>query len=305
MRSIFRPDISLPAPICFTPAAPERRKARKAVESAESRLDEAVKLNPDFEQAILLLAEPPDQERRPCSPPLSARALDPQKRPQTAQAHYLLATAYLEQQKTADALAVFRQMTELFPTDPQPSYLEGAILLAQGQLSDARKALERSTEIGPDDRPPIEKLVDLDVAEKQYGTALARADKQIEHTPGWRKPGAFEARFISHNGSSPTPSRTCRKLQLDPNSTRHTCRSLRSPSLRTGKRRRSQSSTLPSRRTRLPPPSRTDATRLDIGQLYQKNFAAARDTYEKFNLRRAQFPHWLSIISRFCTPNIW
>ena len=32
-------------------------ESRRAVESAESRLDEAVKLNPRFEQAILLLSE--------------------------------------------------------------------------------------------------------------------------------------------------------------------------------------------------------------------------------------------------------
>ena len=51
------------------------------------------------------------------------------ERPQIAQAQYLLATAYLAQQKRDEALAVYRQMTELFPKDPQPPFLVGSILL--------------------------------------------------------------------------------------------------------------------------------------------------------------------------------
>ena len=47
------------------------------------------------------------------------------ERPQIAQAHYLLASAYLAQQKRDEALAVYRQMTELFPKDPQPPFLVG------------------------------------------------------------------------------------------------------------------------------------------------------------------------------------
>jgi tetratricopeptide (TPR) repeat protein len=157
-------------------------ESRRAVESAESRLDEAVKLNPRFEQAILLLSELKIRKGVPASavdllPPLI------KERPQIAQAHYLLTTAYLAQQKTDDALAVYRQMTELFPTDPQPPYLVGIILLAQGKLSDARKALERSIEIRPDYLPPIEKLIELDLADKQYASALTRVDKQIENNP--------------------------------------------------------------------------------------------------------------------------
>ena len=69
------------------------------------------------------------------------------ERPQIAQAHYLLASAYLAQQKRNDALAVYRQMTELFPKDPQPPFLVGSILWAQGQQAEARKAFEKSIEI--------------------------------------------------------------------------------------------------------------------------------------------------------------
>jgi tetratricopeptide (TPR) repeat protein len=182
-------------------------QSRRAVESAESRLHEAVKLDPSFEQAILLLAE---LKIRKGIPAAAVDLLAPltKERPQIAQAHYLLATAYLAQKKGGDALAVYRQMTELFPKDPQPPFLVGLILLAQGQQSDARsdarKAFERSIEIDPDYLPPLEKLVDLDIADKHYVAALARVEKQIEKNPNlaqlWGLKGKilFEQRDFTH-----------------------------------------------------------------------------------------------------------
>src|SRR5256886_16897081 len=94
--------------------------------------------------------------------------------PRVAQAQYLLATAYLAQQKSDQALAVYRKMTELFPKDPRPSFLIGSVLLGQGKQSDARKAFEKSNEISPDYLPAVERLVDLDIADKQYAAAMDR-----------------------------------------------------------------------------------------------------------------------------------
>src|SRR5262249_6405891 len=103
-----------------------------AVENAEKRLNEALELDPNLDPATLLLAE---IKIRKGSPPAAANLLTPvvKERPQLEQAQYLLATAYLAQQKVGEALAIYRQMTELFPKDPQPSFLIGTILLAQRQ----------------------------------------------------------------------------------------------------------------------------------------------------------------------------
>jgi tetratricopeptide (TPR) repeat protein len=191
-------------------------ESRRAVESAESRLDEAVKLNPHFEQAILLLAELKIRKGVP-APAVDLLVPLIKERPQTAQAHYLLATAYLQQQKLADALAIYRQMTELFPKDPQPPFLVGGILLAQGQQADARKAFEKSTEIGPDYLPPIEKLVDLDVAEKQYATALARADKQIEKDPKVAQAWALRGKiYLAQRDLTHAEEALLKAVELDP-----------------------------------------------------------------------------------------
>ena len=117
-------------------------------------MTEAVKLDPYFDPAVLLYAE---LKIRKGSPAAAVDALLPlmkerpqtvsltqltNNRPQVSQAHYLLATAYLAQQKNDEALAVYRRMRELFPQDPQPSFLIGNILLAQNQRPEARKAFE-------------------------------------------------------------------------------------------------------------------------------------------------------------------
>jgi tetratricopeptide (TPR) repeat protein len=167
---------------------------RKAVEAAESRLNEAVALQPRFDQAAMLLAE---LKIRKGNPAAAVELLEPltKERPQTAQAQYLLATAYLAQQKGDQALAVYRRMTELFPNDPRPSFLVGSVLLAQGKLADARKAFEKSNEISPDYLPAVERLVDLDLADKQYAAAIDRVQKVIDKDPKLAQPWALRAKI--------------------------------------------------------------------------------------------------------------
>src|SRR5262249_25374244 len=155
---------------------------RNAVDAAESRLNEAVGLQPRFDQAAMLLAE---LKIRKGSPAAAVELLEPvtKERPQIAQAQYLLATAYLAQQKSDQALAVYRHMTELFPNDPQPSFLVGSVLLGQGQQAEARKEFEKANEISPDYLPAVERLVDLDIADNQYAAAMDRVQKLIDKDP--------------------------------------------------------------------------------------------------------------------------
>ena len=165
--------------------------SRNAVDAADTRLNEAIALDARFDQAILLLA---DLKIRKGIPAAAVDLLAPlvKERPQIAQAHYLLASAYLALQKRNDALAVYRQMTELFPKDPQPPFLVGSILLAQGQQSDARKAFERST-LPKSSMPPHWR---------------ERRSRSIR-TRSWRKRGPLEARFILHSRISRTLRQTC------------------------------------------------------------------------------------------------
>jgi tetratricopeptide (TPR) repeat protein len=167
---------------------------RKAVEGAETRLNEAVALQPLFDQAAMLLAE---LKIRKGNPAAAVELLEPvtKVRPQIAQVQYLLASAYLAQQKGDQALAVYRRMAELFPNDPRPSFLVGSVLLAQGKQADARKAFEKSNEISPDYLPAVERLVDLDLADKQYAAAIDRVQMVIDKDPKLAQPWALRAKI--------------------------------------------------------------------------------------------------------------
>lgn len=153
--------------------------SQNAMDAAENNLSAAVKLDPKFQQAVLLLAELKIKKGAPAA---AADLLIPfvKEQPQLAQAQYLLGSAYLALQKPAEALAVYRRMVEAFPQDPQPSFLMGRILSAQRRSSDARKALEKALEISPTYILATELLVDLDLSDKQYARALDRVQPLID-----------------------------------------------------------------------------------------------------------------------------
>jgi tetratricopeptide (TPR) repeat protein len=189
---------------------------RKAFEGAEKSLDDAVKLNPRFEQAVLLLAKLKIDKG---SPAAAVDLLAPfiKEQPQTAQAQYLLASAYLALQKDEQALGVFHQMTELFPQDPEPSYRAGTIRLGQRQSSEARKAFEKSVEISPFYLSAVEALVDLDIAEKQYVKALDRVQKQIDHNPKAAQPLALRGKiYLSQRDFTHAEPDLLKAIELDP-----------------------------------------------------------------------------------------
>src|SRR5215467_6882448 len=189
---------------------------RHAVEAAESRLNEAVSLQPRFDQAALLLAE---LKLRKGNPAAAVELLEPvtKERPQIAQAQYLLATAYLALGKRDQALAVYRHMTELFPNDAQPSFLIGSVLLGQGQLADARKAFEKSNEISPDYLPAVERLVDLDLADKQYAPAMDRVQKVIDKDPKLAQPWALRAKiYLAQQDFAHAEADLLKAIELDP-----------------------------------------------------------------------------------------
>src|SRR5262249_43911736 len=146
---------------------------RDAVNSAESNLNEATKLDPQFQQAAVLLAE---LKIRKGSPGTAIELLLPftKLRPALAQAHYLLAAAYLGQQQFDAAVATYREMAELFPKDPQPPFQIGTILVGQRRPLEARKEFEKSADISSDFLPATEMLVNLDIADRQYTTAIDR-----------------------------------------------------------------------------------------------------------------------------------
>ena len=190
---------------------------RSAVERAENRLNEAVQLDPNLDPATFLLAEIKIGKG---SPVAAVDLLTPvvKARPQIAQAHYLLATAYLAPTKAG------RSVGGLPPHDgtvPKRS----ATLVVHWKYSACGAPAGRGPQRLRESR--------RDFAGLSAGHRKARGPRhrtQQQYTgrqwPGCRscstttrkhrirKPrycGPCAARFTSHNGISPTPSRICRK----------------------------------------------------------------------------------------------
>jgi tetratricopeptide (TPR) repeat protein len=142
-------------------------------------VNRAVTLDPNFAEAILVQARLNLRKGDPAAAvPALTRLVNQQ--PQIAQAHLQLANAYLAEKSPADALGVYGQMMKLFPKNPQIPLFMGMVLVQQKKLADARQAFEKSLELSPDFLPALEQIINLDLAGKQYASALDRAQKQIE-----------------------------------------------------------------------------------------------------------------------------
>ena len=157
-------------------------ESRKALDSAETNLTEAVKLNPNFERAILALSE---LKIRKGSPAAAIDLLQPlvQQKPKIPQPYYLLATAYIAQRNPEEAISIYQRMTELFPTLPEPRLLLGTVQLAQGKRADAYATLEKANQIDPNYLPATEGLVDIDLADKQPEKATTRIQAYLDKNP--------------------------------------------------------------------------------------------------------------------------
>jgi tetratricopeptide (TPR) repeat protein len=179
-------------------------------------LNEAVELNPYYESAVVLYAELKIQKGSPAAATDALVELLKQE-PQSKDANYLLATSYLAQQLREPAMRILRQMTELFPNDPQPWHLMGTVLLAQNLTAEARKAFERSAEIAPDFLGAIEQLVDLDIAAGQYATALGRIQKRIDADPKTAPAWALRGKiYLAQRDFSRAEPDLLKAIELEP-----------------------------------------------------------------------------------------
>lgn len=190
--------------------------ARTATDNAENRLSDAVKLDPKLEPAVLLYSELKIRKGS------AAAAIEPLRelvkdRPQTAQAHYLLAAAHVAQGQNAEASKVYQQMLTLFPKEAQPPFLLGTVQLAQGQQAEARKSFEQSAAIAPEYLPATERLIDFDIADKQYGAALDRVQRQIDRDPKLAQPWALRAKIhLAQRDLARAEPDLLKAIELDP-----------------------------------------------------------------------------------------
>ena len=149
-------------------------------------LNRVLATNPDNPEALLLLGE---ANRNSDPQQVVASMLDLlKKRPDLSQAQVVLARAYQSLGRLEDAAAVFREQIKNSPQSAQPYLLLGIILRNQNKIDEARKAFENAQRLAPENLLALSQLVDLDIENREFATALQRVHAQLQKTP--RSPAA-------------------------------------------------------------------------------------------------------------------
>lgn len=188
------------------------------VGAAENALNEALLLDPEYDDATLLLSEIDLRNGDPASAASKLLALL-KRRPGLAEAAFLLAQAYRAEGSTDQALSIFQQFETQSPNLPTGPYLVGMALLEEGRRDEARDAFLRSVKDEEDYWPAQEMLVHLAVANGRMAAADARVSRLMSRYPKASDPYLFRAVVRSARGERAAAEADLRHaLALDPGS---------------------------------------------------------------------------------------
>jgi len=246
------------------------------VDAAMRSLTEAIRLDPDFDDAILL-RDDLDIAKGELAPAIASLTQIISRRPKRVQAHLLLADAYLLRKDSDQALTVYRQMEKFFPQDPQPPFLIGMLFARRNQSRDAQMAFEESLRIAPAYLPALEQLAGLYVAENRVAEAIKRVQAEIEKHPSNAGLWCLEAKIDMDAQDFPRAEKALLKAKdLDGNF--ETARLLLATSYAAQHKYQEALNEL----IRFAAKSNSPAAFMQIGliQTELKQFAAARDAYE-------------------------
>jgi tetratricopeptide (TPR) repeat protein len=180
-------------------------------------LDQAVSINPNYTDAVLLLAQinVATGHGEKVIGPLSNLL---KRSPDLKSAALLLAAAYDSLDRFDDAAAVLRNQAELTPDDPQLPMALGMTLRQAKRNEEARQAFEKAAQLAPDKLFPVEQLVDLDLGEKHFDAARQRTRSQFQRVSNPAAEHYFEGKILAAEGKWDAAETELRKtLQLDPN----------------------------------------------------------------------------------------
>ena len=181
-------------------------------------LNKAVSLDANFTEATLLLAQVGIENGDFDSAIVSLKQLIVNQ-PQLLQAQLLVACAYRAQGKADDALAIYQQLEKSFPQNPQIPLLMGSTFLQQKNNLEARKKFIRALELAPDNLLAMEQLVDLDLIEKQYSTAMQRVEKVIVKNPKLAETRLLQANvFMAQGETNQAEDALSKAIELQPES---------------------------------------------------------------------------------------
>jgi len=184
---------------------------------AKVALDQAVSINPDYDDAVLLLAgvNLATGHSEAVIEPLT-RLL--KRRPDLSNAALVLAGAYDSLERFDDAAVVLEEEAKLAPNDPRPLIALGVTHRHAKRNDEARRAFEKAAEIAPDDLFPVDQLVDLDLLDKHFDAARQLIQRQFQKAPNSPAAHFFEGKILAAEGKwDSAEAELQRTLQLDPN----------------------------------------------------------------------------------------
>ena len=191
-------------------------QAANQSDKAAASFEQALKLNPDFAEATLRLAEMQIKSRNPDAAIPALERLR-QKHPEAVAGQLLLADAYRLRNRASDALAIYQAVETKYPTNAQVALLHGAVLFQMKDNAGARKVYERVLELAPGYLPAIESLVDVYLAEKNVDGATQLVNREIQKAPKREDLRLLAAKIPASQGQrEQTEAALQRALEVDP-----------------------------------------------------------------------------------------
>ena len=184
---------------------------------AKAVLDQAISINPNYADAILLLADINLRSGR------SEAVIEPmtgllKRNPELRPAALLLAAAYGALDRLDDAAMITGEQARLAPRDPQAQMALGLTLRQAKRNGEARQAFEKAAELAPDSLWPIDQLIELDLLEKHFDAARDRIRRQFQKTPDSPAAHFFEGKILVTEKKWDSAEAELQKtLQRDPN----------------------------------------------------------------------------------------
>ena len=152
------------------------------LEPAGAALKRAITANPDFAEAIILLAQVNLRSG-------NAEAVIPamtellKKHPDFTAARLLLAEGHQLMGRLDDAVKVIQELITSAPQDSQSSLLPWASAERAKKNEEARKAFEKVHELNPENAAATDQLIDLDIANKDFDGAMSKAQQELTRAP--------------------------------------------------------------------------------------------------------------------------
>ena len=248
------------------------------IDRAGASLEQAISLNTNFTEAIVLQARLNLSKGDAAGVVNSMRSLV-QRQPDAKAAYVLLADGYRQLRRPDDSVAVLRGLAKSYPQDPQPPFLLGMMLREQGKNAESRGYFESALTLAPDNLPILYQLVDLDIINKNYQASLTRLKAEIQKRPKVGGLKFLEGRVYRAQGDLARAEEALKQtIELDPNFV--SAYQLLATTYASGEKLGKASEQLESLISNRP---RDTQSLFLLGTIYEqaKDYSKARDTYEK------------------------